>query len=419
MGKNKVNMQTVSKEPSWKNFIICSIYFAFTVMQSSMYGILNIELTEILGLSPLGFSSLSSFFWGAVAFSLIPFGVVCDKKPLRMVILVSVGISAIAAFSFYISQSYIVCLFNRIACGVANASAFIGGMQVINLWYRKNSMLMLGLFFMIGNMGAMLVLGPYVYLKTITSWQLVLLVNFILILVIFIVAVLFFAKDEITVSHGKSLAIVDEIIDILKRIRLSIKDLNNWLCGICAGLLALPQVLLGSLWGIVYLTKRFSLTEIEAGTIIMALMIGLIFGPSLFGWFAEINRKIKILIQISTVFCLLLMLAIIYAEINTSYLLFILFMLLGMGVSVQVLTILSAQLNSPKHNVSTALSFVALLTNIVITGALPIFGFLIKYAGYNQMTYTVESFKWAMMIFPISLLVCFFLVIFIKDVKTA
>jgi MFS family permease len=112
-------------------------------------------------------------------------------------------------------------------------------------------------------------------------------------------------------------------------LRAAISNLQNWLAGLYTCLLSLPILVLGALWGNLYLTQMRGLNQLDASYVIMVLYIGMIIGSPLIGWFSDWIKHRRMPMFIGGVAYLSLLLFLIYfPQINKDYLIVLFF---GLG----------------------------------------------------------------------------------------
>ncbi len=189
-----------------------------------------------------------------------------------------------------------------------------------------------------------------------------------------------------------------------------IKNSQNWLTGAYIALLNLPIVILGSLWGILYLTQAKSLPEPQAATMISLLFISAIIGSPLLSWLATISEKSIKIMQASALICLASIILLMLPSISSTYFTAPLIILLGLFSSAQVLGYPLIVKSNHEAVKATALGLSSIL--VMSGGALirPLYGWIIELSSQTTSgEITTYSHTYAMCLLPAAFLLAFFL----------
>lgn len=180
-------------------------------------------------------------------------------------------------------------------------------------------------------------------------------------------------------------------------------------------------MLLGAVWGSLYLMQVGKLTQMQAASVSSMLFIGSIIGCPIVGWLSDKLSVRRQPMMIGALLCCVVMLGIIYLP-NLSYTAFlILFLLLGLVTSVQVIGYPLLIESNPSMLTARAQG---LSSVIIMAGGFlqPVFGWLIK-TNHAQRISDVQvgqvnqyaDFFWSMWLMPVAFILALFIAWAVKE----
>ena len=157
---------------------------------------------------------------------------------------------------------------------------------------------------------------------------------------------------------------------------------QNWLCGIYTDFMNLPIFLLGGLWGGLYLMQIQHLPKLMATQVAGMLFFGTIIGAPLVGYISDKLSSRKLPMWIGAIVSLILILMLIYLQLDFTAL-SVIFFLLGLSTSTQVLSYPTVTESNP--HALTAMSVSVVSFCVISGGAMfePLFGWLMD-LRWNQ-----------------------------------
>jgi len=406
----------------WRNCIICSLFLAYTVLQSYLYSTFRIELTQMLQVSTIEYSWLSSIYFYTLALTLIPVGICYDLKPAKTLLRFAALLSAIAAFIFWLSDSFWWHILNRVLCGTANAFAFIGGLRIIAYCNTRYVALATGFLFAIGNLGGLIAAWPYVYFKQKFGWEIVAIINWWLGILVVFICLHYLRNLSVRFQGAQNLrhGFIKTSYAILKNTYLSAKNINHWLlCGLYAGIFVLPDVLFACLWGTTYLVQKYVLSEVQANMVIGSFTVGIAIGGPIMGYLADKFTKIKYFMMIGSTACLLLILVILNITHLSLSVLMTLFGMLGVMACSEIFAFICIQLYSDENSIGVSLALTALIMNLMGATAQPLFGWVLSMQSSEIILdglsmYSTATLEQAFGLLPLAFLLSIGLAYFIK-----
>jgi len=199
----------------------------------------------------------------------------------------------------------------------------------------------------------------------------------------------------------------------------ALKRWPNWASGIFAALLNLPIFLIGALFGSSYLIQVYHYSPITSAFICSMLYWGMLFGCPLFGFISDrfgSRKKPMLLGSIATAAAICLLM-----NQNCSFsALVLLFFVIGLGSSSQILAYPMVAERNPKDQIATGEGIAATL--IMSGGAIfqPIVGWLIelKWSGEmvdNAPIYALSDFHRAFWLMPVAILLAIAILLPLRD----
>ena len=386
---------------AWFACLSLSLFFFYEFIQINMFNSLASEITQTFSATPpeLGFLS-ASYFYGNI-FWLFPAGLILDRFNTKKVVLIAMSTSVLGTFLFCLSHSVIFCALGRFISGAAGGSfCFLSTVRLASrLFPPKKMAFVTGVIVTLGMLGGIVAQTPMVLLVQHYHWQkAVFLLGCLGIFIILLIAIL--VRD---VTHHKR-----EVIDLFsfwQSIGSVMRTFQNWLAGLYTSLLNLPVLVLGALWGHLYLIEGRHLSSAQSSIVTCMIYVGMIFGSPMIGWFSDYLTLRKKPMIMGVLASLLVISIIIYTPELSYFSLIGLFFLLGFFSSAQ--NIGYPVIAESNHRILTG-SALGFGTIIIMSGGAifqPFFGWLLHVDGLSK----------AMLILPIGMLVSFLCVLGMKE----
>ncbi len=418
-----------NKEPSafhqWLVLVAASLMFFYSFVQMNMLNPIGSTLMHSFSISAVQLGGLSAMYFYGNFLLIFPAGLLLDRFSPRKILFLSLLIASISMFTFAYSTSLLTADLSRFISGLCGSFAFLGAIRIVSRWFPpKKLALASGMVITLAMLGGMVAQTPIAALSEFVGWRHTLMLFGLLGLVLTFIT-LFVVRDYPPHYHlSKKDAGAKDIssLGFWHSIRMVISNRFNWLAGLYTTLMNLPIFVLGGLWATMYLTQAHHLTTIQASEVAAELFFGTLIGSPLIGWVSDkLKRRILPMI-VGAMSSLLIVFVIIYVP-NLSFVsLLVLFFVLGLVTSTQVLSYPAvAELNSPLVT-GSAISVVSML--IMASGfiAQPLFGWLLDLHWNNLIVhhvaiYSLLDFREAMWIIPIGFIASFVIAFFIKETR--
>lgn len=403
-----------SKMQPWFVCLSAALFFFYEFIQMGMFNSISQELMHDFSINAgqLGFLS-ATYFYADVIFLLFA-GILVDRFSIRIIILSAMIMVVLSTFMFAFSQSFRLAAFNHFIAGIGNAFCFLSCIKLATRWFPSQRLaLVIGIIITIAMAGGIVAQTPFALLVHALGWRTAVMLNAIVGIFITL-AVYFFVHDYPKHHLTKKIAdmATDNPISVVKSISLSLRNKQNSLAGIYTCLLNLPIILLGALWGTLYLTQAHHLEKTQASLVAMMIFLGTIIGSPFVGWFSDFIGRRKLLMIVGALLALLVLMAIMFIPVLHFYTLLILFLLLGIFTSTQIISYPLIAESNPRYLTGTSTSLASIL--IMGGGAVfqPLFGWLIDLHWDETLVqgvpyYSPSNYLYGMAIMPIAFILSF------------
>lgn len=401
-----------SKIQPWLVCLSAALFFFYEFIQMGMFNSISQELMHDFSINAgqLGFLS-ATYFYADVIFLLFA-GILVDRFSIRIIILSAMVMVVLSTLLFACSRSFEIAAFSHFIAGIGNAFCFLSCIKLATRWFPSQRLaLVIGIIITIAMAGGIVAQTPFALVVHALGWRNAVMINaglgiFITLLVYFFVYD--FPKHELSQKMAED--VTAKPIPVMKSICLSLRNKQNTLAGIYTCLLNLPIILLGALWGTLYLTQVHHLEKTQASLVATMIFLGTIIGSPLVGWFSDFIGRRRLLMIIGAMFSLLVLLAIMFIPVLHFYTLLTLFLLLGFFTSTQIISYPLIAESNPRYLTGTSTSLASIL--IMGGGAVfqPLFGWLIDLHWDQTFLqgvpyYSASNYRYGMAIMPIAFIV--------------
>lgn len=398
---------------AWFICFIAACFFSYELVQLHMLNALSPHIMRDLQLDATGLGTLSSAYLLADVLFLIPAGLLLDRFSVRKVILTALGFCVLGTVGFAYSQTLFQASFFHFFSGIGNAFCFLSCMLLANGWFKEKSTFVMSVMITIGLLGGVIAQVPFALLAQAFSWRQALLINAGIGLVIWALNYLFVYDAKGRIQESKT-----TVKEIAKQVALACKVKETWLCGFYTGLMNLPLMIISAMVGNLFLTDVHGLSQTKAAFAISMISFGTIIGSTLVGYISEKIGQKRSLMIFGALSSLGLFAYLMIAPNIHFTLLTILFFLIGLFSSTQVLGYPMITDAAPKEAKGTAMGVSALIIMGLAFILQPITGILLDLNKTSlEMTYSAQDFSRAFLLFPIAFFLSAFLASLVKEKK--
>lgn len=417
-------MPDTSNTSNLKPWLVCftaALFFFYEFIQMNMFNVLSADLLRAFNMTAEQLGTLSAYCFYATILFLLPAGQLLDRYSTRKIILIALGICVTGTACLALSYSFFLAHVFRFMTGIGSAFCFLSSVRLASRWFHpKRLALVLGLIVTMAMLGGMVAQAPLSLLNHYLGWRHTVLaiagLGFFILILIFC-----FVQDypAHTQQEGHTHRTQLQAMGYWRTLLTSYLNWQNWMGGLYTGLLNLPIVILGSLWGGLYLQQVYHFSSEKAASITSLLFLGLIVGCPLAGWISDHMGYRRRPMLIGGFLSLILILGLLYLPLSTLQL-YCAFFLLGLFTSAQVISYPTIAESNPSALTATAVSVISISTQIGYAVFQPLFGKVLDvFWDGNKINgvpfYSTYSYHLAMMMLPASFVVALVAAFFIKE----
>lgn len=395
---------------------LAAVFYFYDYLLQVSPSAMKPELMQSLVSDAEAFGSLSAYCLFAYGIMQIPAGMLLDRYGPRKIITLACTLCAAGSIVFGVSTELWQAKLGRVLIGAGAGVAFLSCLKIVHLWFpRQRYALMTGTTVTVGFLGAVFGLSSVSKIVEITGWRSSMYWGGLIGLILSVF--LWYAIKEVV----RSPKIIEEHkqSSIVSDLKVITKDSQTWILAIFAGLMFVPTLAFGGLWGIPFLVEAHGFDRTFAGMCTSLIYVGFMFGGTFWGFVSDYWGRRNAPMLIANVATLLVTIAIIYGKGLSPFALQSLLFALGFFSSGCLVAFAVATELHPSRLSGTASGF----TNAVNTlwGALaqPFIGWILDLNSSGsavmvsgERVFTLAEYQNAFLVLPICLVVsCIFLLI--------
>lgn len=417
------NVSVTYSKMAWLVCFMGSLFFFYEFIQMHMFNAINVHLMHDFGLGATELGGLSATYFLATVAFLLPAGIILDRVSTRKVMLVSLSVCVLGTFMFGAARSTDLLAVCRFFTGIGSAFCFLSNVRLATRWFPANRVaLVTGLIVTMAMFGGVVAQVPLTYLVEAVGWRQALFIDAGLgVLVMLLIWV--FVRDYPSSMQQQATQDAKAVSDIgfLYSAKMAFLNFRNWLCGIYTCMMNLPIFVLGGFMGTMYLTNVHQISHQQAAFITTMIFVGTIFGSPLVGLLSDRMGLRKPPMIMGSVLSIITVLALIYIHDASMPVLMLLFLLLGLFTSSQVISYPVVSESNTRLLTAMCVSCVS-VTTLGGGGAIlqPFFGKLLDSHWNGVMAdgvrlYSAADYQFALWMFPIGFAIALATTFFIRE----
>lgn len=413
--------KTASFVRAWIVVLVASLFFFFVYVQATLFNSISSYLLKEFHLTAGQLGQLSSCYFIMNVILLFPAGILLDRFSPYKIILFSMSIGILGTLLFSFATSFAMLVFSRILIGVFGASCFLSCIKIASRWFPPQRMaLVSGVIVTMAMLGGIAAQTPFVLLTQHIGWRDALRVSAVLGVIITIFIAIFVrdypseSKETIEKQHNEL-----SNMGFLKTLKKVILNPQNVLSGLFIALTNVPVFLLGAMWGNLYLVQAHKLTSAQASIVSSVLFFGLIIGSPLAGFISDRCCRRRMPMIFGAILSFIVALAIVYIPTLSFAGLFLLFFLLGIVISSQIIGYPLIAESNTSSLTGTAIGLASIF--ILSMGFTQIlFGWLLGFHWQHVLQngepiYAASDYSLAMLILPIGFFIALLAALLCKE----
>lgn len=401
----------------WLVCLAATMFFFYEFIQGNMFASIAANIMQDFHIHADKMAYLSSIYYLANVLFLFIAGMVLDRFSIKNTILIAMLLCVISTFILSYSYSFYVALFCRFVTGIGSAFCFLGPVRLASHWFPPKRMaLVTGAIVTVAMTGGMLAQYPLTKLVLYVGWRQAVQDVGILGLVM-LVFMFFWIKERPQIAVKKE----EKPLNVFVAARKAYLNSQNLRAALYTSLMNMAIAVFGAMMGTLYLEQRLGISPEQAAMINGMLFLGAIIGSPLMGWISD-KAGLRVLpMKAGVLASLLTLLGVLYLPVSITTM-SVLFFLLGLFTSAQVISYALVAESSPPMMTATAVSVVSILTQGGYLIYQNLFSTLLtNYGGANLINgapvYLLEAYQHAAIILPLGLLIAFLLLFGLKETR--
>lgn len=422
-----VNLKQTSSLSLWRPWLIwgaAATFYLYEYALRASPSVMTHELMVDLDVTSTILGVLTSFYYYAYVPLQIPCGVIVDRFGPRRVVTASAVLCVVGAFLFAESHSLIMAQIGRFLLGMGSACAYLSCAKIGAEWFSHSRFAMIaGLTMMMGTLGGTFGGRPVAMLVNAYSWRTTMLILALIGVAVTIVSwIIIRDKPENSLTDNYSISQEAGLLEGLKEV---ISNPQIWLLGLYGCMMYIPLSGFAELWGVPYIMQTYNVNNEVAAMASIMVFVGMGLGSFLSAWLSDYLKSRRLVMSWAALGSLFFFLIAIYVPgIPLNGVLAMLF-LMGLACGGQILYFAVAREETSHHISGTVVGFTngLLMSSGVIFQ--PLLGGVLDWVWDGQMTstgirfYSAGVYKYAMAVIPISLLIAWIVMQFIKETYPA
>jgi len=338
----------------FKPWLIClaaALFFSYELVQMHMLNAISPMLMKDLHLNASSFSYLCVTYLLADVIFLLPAGMILDRFSVRKVILWALFLCIFGTFGFSLSQNLIQASIGHFLSGIGNGFCFLSCMILVSRWFPPHKQaFVVGIVVTIGLLGGVIAQTPFAWLAEMLTWRQTLFIDGLIGLFIFLL-IFFVVQDS---SQKKPEGSIQR--NFFSDLRFSLSNKQNIFAGVYTGLMNLPLMILGAMWGTLYCHQIHHLSLSKSSFVTSLICLGTIVGSPMIGKMSDRMQRRKPIMIYGSLVSFLIVCLILFQPISSSFLsLATLFFLLGLSTSSQIIGYPVITESNPSYLTGTAM----------------------------------------------------------------
>lgn len=404
----------------WLVVLVGAFFYLYQFMLRISPNIMNNELMHVLSIDAATLGTLIGTYYWAYALMQLPLGITMDRLGPRYFLCSAALLCAVSCYLFGHTHNVYVAQMARFFMGMGSACGLVGTLKLGTVWVdKKHIAKVTALTILMGTVGAGLGGMPlkYILIKVgfIKTMELLAYLGAVVALVIFVSI-----KIYPPIPPQKS-PIKGQTTHPWHNLLTIFRSKQAWITAIYGMLMYAPITIIGIAWGVPFIEKTYGFSEMLAASVVSTMFLGSALGSPCAAFISDVLLKQRRLpMVLGSILAMTIWSIVLMVPSIPLTLMYGLFFCGGIAYTFKTLTFASICEIMPQRISATAIAFVNMV--VMSTGIVfhPLIGWLIDHHWNGSMNngtpvYSVEDYRYALMVIPVSLLISTFLLIFMRE----
>lgn len=402
---------------------LATIFYFFDNLLNVAPGGMKPQLSQVFNLTASELGILSSCYLWSYGLMQIPSGVMMDTiGPRRLLAGASLS-CALGTFLFGIADSIFLACVGRILIGFGASFAVVGCSKIASVWFAPRRFAsFMGLMVAVGMLGAAFGLAAVSKIIATFGWKQTLMGGAVVSLILGVL-LWGFVRDQPPIQiapvsdeakNGKSISILQGLSEV-------ILCKQDWLAAIYAGLMFVPTLAFGGLWGTPYLVEAHGFSQESASLLSSLVFVGWVFGGPVYGWVSDYIGRRNPPMYFANIATLVISLWLIYGAGYSFASLAVGMFLLGFFSSGFLLAfVVTREKNRPEIS-GTAIGFINMLNTFSVALLQWLIGWILDTVATSVIitngdkSFALEDYQKALTAIPVCLVIALLALMRVKE----
>lgn len=402
----------------WRGVLIWSlatVFYFFDNLLNVAPGGMKPQLSEVFNLSAGELGILSSCYLWSYGIMQIPAGLLMDTVgPRRLLSLAGLS-CALGTMMFGLADTIFAACVGRVFIGFGASFAVVGCSKIAAVWFPpRRFALFMGIMVAVGMLGGAFGLAAVSKIIDSFGWKQSLLGGAVLSLIISVLLWVIIRDKPPTEFFSLETIKPAKKVSVLQGLGEVVLCKQDWYAAIYAGLMFVPTLAFGGLWGTPYLVEAHGFSQSDAGLLASLVFIGWVFGGPIYGWISDYMGKRNPPMYFANIATFIVSLWLIYGSGYSFNTLAIGMFLLGVFSSGFLIAfVVTREKNRPEIS-GTAIGFINMLNTFSVAFFQWFIGWVLDHVAETP-DFTLADYQQALMCIPICLFIAFIVLLRVKE----
>ncbi len=401
----------------WLMCAVAALFYCYEYLLRIAPSAMESDLMLAYDISAAGVGLISAYYFVAYTPLQLPVGVMMDKFGPRRVITLAVFCCTFGVAMLALSSNFNLALLGRFLIGFGSAFAFVGVLKLASIWLPPERFAFIaGATTALGMGGAMV--GQNLLLLMVNQVGMEKTLLYACGVGVALIPLIWLVIKDAPPDHETS----EPDLTFKKLFKDILQVFGNsqiWINGLAGALIMLPTTVFAEMWGGLFFKSYYGFEPKIATYATSMIFLGWAIGGPIAGYISDTIKRRVLPLLLGSFVGSLIMLVLIYGPILPTWLLFGMLFLFGAVSSTEIICFAIAKEKSKGSVAGTAIA----MTNFIVVFA----GFfqwvvakLLDFSRHGLVDasghpiYSIEDFKFALIMLPLSMIVgfvmCFFIV---------